>query len=170
MTLIRSSTTFTKHTLVNLQPRAEVQMKSSGYSPLGADGDDTAHIQPRLPKKGFLTRQFKLIAFILAALGLGFIIFVKKRSSVVFGLQSDILFGDIPYTEIVINNNDVFLNTDPFVNGSEAVLNSPWDEMYVGSWVAIDNPSKGGASNKGMRMVEVAAEPQLWPEESEAME
>jgi hypothetical protein len=34
---------------------------------------------------------------------------------------------------VVIENDDIFLTTDPFVAGSEDQLSSPWDEVYVGT-------------------------------------
>lgn len=37
----------------------------------------------------------------------------------------------------------------------------------IGTWVAFDDPSTGGAKGRGMRMKEVGAHPDVWSETSE---
>jgi hypothetical protein len=39
--------------------------------------------------------------------------------------------------------------------------------ISTGSWVAFDDPSIGGATGRGMRMTDVAAEPASWSATSE---
>ena len=46
-------------------------------------------------------------------------------------------FYTVPWVEIVIENNDTFLNTDPYVEGRNWVINAPWDELYLGKYIFL---------------------------------
>ncbi|RYP62928.1 hypothetical protein DL770_009503 [Monosporascus sp. CRB-9-2] len=88
-------------------------------------------------------------------------------------LESDKLFGHIPWKLQPIENNERFVNAKPpsymvgevGINKTDSV--NPWDEIYPSTWVAFSNPSLGGVEGWGMNMRHVAADPHEWEEDSE---
>lgn len=88
-------------------------------------------------------------------------------------VESDKLFGYIPWKLQVIESNDRFVNSKPtsYIIGKTGYnrnsTQNAWDEIFPSSWVAFSNPGLGGKKGTGMKMKEVAANPHDWEEESE---
>ncbi|KAI6711550.1 hypothetical protein JHW43_005901 [Diplocarpon mali] len=135
------------------------------YTPLGKSNEKGDLQRPYTIKSLAL----KITSFVVILLPYVYILYLKTQPHQKCGLNTDILFGEIPFNDTVIENDDVFLHTDPFVEGKKWVMNPPWDEMYLGSWIAL-TPSPGQVPAReiqsGMRMRSVAADPSEWEEES----
>ncbi|EPE33497.1 hypothetical protein GLAREA_06510 [Glarea lozoyensis ATCC 20868] len=124
--------------------------RSFKYLPILVQDEESEKDFIHRPKRIIPANLLKFTCLLIVALPYAHILWPKEHSVLV-----------------VIENDEMFLTTDPFVNDSEDQLNPPWDELYVGSWVAIEYPSIVGTPPPGMRMNEVAAEPHKWAEESE---
>jgi len=129
------------------------------------EGNECGCEQRGLQKRSYFASSLKLLCF--AALTLLVLSILWRNSNhsptETCGLPSDILFGNIPWRTVVIENDEKFIEAAPSF-GNETTL---WDDIYPGTWVAFDDPSIGGAAGRGMRMVDVAAEPSSWPQKSE---
>ncbi|KAK5994226.1 Oxidase ustYa [Cladobotryum mycophilum] len=89
----------------------------------------------------------------------------KQQNS---GLPTDVLFGDIPWVPVKMENDQRYIDAEPEArhpNGTR--IYSIWDDIYAGTFVAFDDPSIGGAQGGGMQMTDVAADPSKWSAKSE---
>jgi hypothetical protein len=135
------------------------------YSPLIDEDNECGHEQAGLQKRSSFASLLKLLCFAASTLLVLSVLWINSNRSPAKarGLPSDILFGNIPWHAIVIENDEKFIEAAPSSGNGTTV----WDDIYPGTWVAFDDPSIGGASGRGMRMVDVAAEPSSWTQTSE---
>ncbi|KAI9733847.1 MAG: hypothetical protein M1818_007114 [Claussenomyces sp. TS43310] len=122
-------------------------------------------------KRGYFAlaaKSLSLSILVLVALALVRIVFDAPSSICRPQAPTDVLFGEIPWRTVVIENDQRFID-EPFADYASPTYNDSmlWRSIDPGTFVAFDDPSLGGVTGKGMRMADVAVQPSDFPETSE---
>ncbi|KAI9829256.1 MAG: hypothetical protein M1819_006436 [Sarea resinae] len=149
------------------------QGQKQKYAPLMTDdvGDVCSPAKFGHHKRGYFALAAKslcLFILVLVALALVRVVYDAPTNTCRPQAPTDVLFGDIPWRTVVIENDQRFID-EPFVDYMSPMWNDSmlWRSIDPGTFIAFDDPSLGGVTGKGMRMADVALQPSDFPETSE---